>query len=148
MRRTIDDYFRDWFHEPFGYGYGSGEESILKSLKNMTNILKDNIDSGGNYTYDYRDLEKLLGEEVTWLLINALCKNDDIEYGSSPRFGWFYGSSARLIEYIKEHSVDDMYETVCGYDVSTDMCFGQYCSCGEKQVNKRCPNNPFWNDNI
>lgn len=145
MSKTVDEHFRDWFHEPFGYGYGTGEKPILYQLKALAELVHDNS-SGNNYTYDYQELEAGLGEATAWLLINALVKNDDIDYGTSPRFGWFYGKGKRLIQYIKSHEVDDMYEIVAGYDQDYNHCFDDYCSCKGNQVHHRCKFNPFWND--
>jgi hypothetical protein len=145
--KTIDEFFRDWFHEPFGYGYGTGEESILYQLRALVELLHWN-ENGENFTYKYDELEAGLGEATAWLLINALCKNGDIDYGTSPRFGWFYGHAKRLIDYIKNHEVDDMYETVAGYDQDYHLCFEDYCDCGNGQVHHRCKNNPFWNDKV
>ena len=144
MSKSVDEHFRDWFHEPFGFGYGTGETPILAQLKGMTVLLKKKGED--MYTYDHRELEEGLGEATAWLLINALAKNNDIEYGTSPRFGWFYGKSARLIDYLKEHEVDEMYETVAGHDQEYFYCFDKYCNCPGKQIEKRCPYNPFWND--
>ncbi len=144
-KKTIDDYFRDWFHEPFGFGYGTGERLILEQLVKLTELLHWNP-SGENYTYDYSELEHGLGQPIAWLLINALCKSGDIDYGTSPRFGWFYGARKRLIDYIKSHTVGEMYEIVGQYDENYTSCFDDYCSCGNEQVHHRCKINPFWND--
>lgn len=143
--KTIDEHFRDWFHEPFGYGYGTGEEPILRQLKALAELLEWKEDSS-LYKYDYKKLEDGLGEATAWLLICALCKNDDIEYGSSPRYGWFYGKGERLVQYIKSHAVEEMYDTVAGYDSNYHHCFDDYCSCRATQVHHRCKFNPFWND--
>ena len=143
--KTIDDFFRDWFNEPFGFGYGTGELPILAGLK----VLADNLEwnkSGENWTYNYEVLEKALGEISAWLYITALCKNDDIGYGSSPRNGWFYGSGRKLIDYVKTHTVDEMYEIVTGEHDDWSNCFDGYCSCTGNQENHRCKNNPFWNN--
>lgn len=142
--KTTDEHFRDWFHEPFGYGYGTGETSILAQLRGMVELLHDK--DGDMYTYSHEELEAGLGEATAWLLINALCKNDDIDYGTSPRFGWFYGHGKTLIDYIKAHEVEDMYETVANYDSDYITCFDDYCSCHDNQVHHRCKYNPFWND--
>lgn len=96
-----DKEFAIWEKRVFGYGYGSGEEPILTSLKAfVSTILKE------GRRYEYTALEAALGEPVTWLLINALCKSGDIEYGTSPRFGWFYNEE--LLAFIRTHSVDEM----------------------------------------
>lgn len=145
VSKTEDEHFRDWFHEPFGYGYGTGEESILAQLKALTVLLHD-IDKD-MYTYQHKELEDGLGEATAWLLINALCKNGDIDYGTSPRYGWFYGHSKKLIDYIKDHEVDDMYEIVANYDSDYSHCFDDYCDCYPSgQRHERCKFNPFWND--
>jgi hypothetical protein len=143
MSKTTDEYFRDWFHGPFGFCYGSGETSVLYELKALVELLHWN-EAGDNYTYDHKELEDSLGEATAWLLINALCKDGMIDYGTSPRFGWFYGHGKNLIEYLKSHTVDEMYETVANYDSDYNMCFDDYCSCTDTQVHHKCKNNPFW----
>lgn len=142
MSKTIEEHFRDWESECFGFGYGTGEIPILAALKVFADTTHWN-DSGDNYTYDYKEVEKALGETSAWLLINALCKDDSVGYGTSPRFGSFYGHGKKLVEFLKGHTVDELYAmTKC--DQNYTHCFRDYCSCGDKQVNKRCPNNPFW----
>lgn len=144
MPKNMVEYFRDWESEAFGFGYGTGEEHVLQVLKDMSELLKWN-DSGSNYTYDYKVLESKLGPTTTWLLLNALCKNGDIDYGTSPRYGWFYGKGKHLIDFVKSHSTDELYEmTKC--DSSYLHCFDDYCGCGSEQVHHKCKNNPFWND--
>lgn len=148
MLKTEDEYFRDWFHEPFGFGYGTGETPILYQLRALVELLHWN-ESGDNYTYDHKELEDGLGEATAWLLINALANNHDIEYGTSPRFGWFYGHAKRLVDYIKAHEVEEMYETVANYSQDYHICFGGYCDCEPSgQVEHRCLYNPFWNDTV
>jgi hypothetical protein len=146
MSKSVDQHFRDWFNEPFGYGYGSGEESILYQLRAMVELLHWN-EQGKNYTYDYKELEDGLGEATAWLLINALCKNGDIDYGTSPRYGWFYGCRKTLVDYIKSHEVEDMYNVVADYDSDYHHCSEDYCDCYPSgQRHERCRFNPFWND--
>ncbi len=88
----------------FGYGYGSGEEYTLRALKNFLRR------TGSSKNYDYRVFETDLGETITWLMINALCKADIIEYGCSPRFGWLTGKGEELKEYLEGKSVDELYD--------------------------------------
>lgn len=146
MSKTIEEYFRDWESQAFGFGYGTGEEYTINALKKLSDLVELNP-SSSSYIYDHEVLEKELDPEVTWLLINILCKNGDIEYGTSPRYGWFYGRGRRLINFIKAHSVDELYDmTSCDSDYS--HCFSDYCSCGYKQVHHKCRNNPFWNDEV
>jgi len=143
--KTIEDFFCDWESQAFGYGYGTGEEHTLKVLKNLSDAVEWN-ESGDNYTYDYQKIEKMLGEQQTWLLINILCGNGDIEYGSSPRYGWFYGRGKNLINFLKQHTVGELYD-MTSRDSGYSHCFSDYCSCGYEQLHQRCKNNPFWNDN-
>jgi len=146
MTKTIDKYFSDWERDAFGFGYGSGEIYVMQALKDMSELLEWN-ESGDDYTYDYRILEEKLGPTVAWLLINRLCRTDSIGYGSSPRFGFFYGKGKNLINFIKSHSAEELEEISTSRDGSVrNTCFGEYCSCTGVQIEQKCKFNPFWND--
>ena len=93
--------FAEWELGVFGYGYGTGEAPVISALKAF-------MESFSTGTYDYRALEALLGASTTWLLINALCHADIIEYGSSPRFGWLTDKGVALRKVVTEHTVDEL----------------------------------------
>jgi len=93
-----------WENEIFGYGYGTGELSILKVLKKFMDVIPK------EESYDYEILEKILSPEVTWLLINILCHSDIIEYGCSPRFGWLSDRGKELQLFLKLYTTEELYE--------------------------------------
>lgn len=74
--------FAEWEGATFGFGYGSGEGPVFAILQEFRRLLED------GRSYDYRKLEEAFDPPAAWLLINALCKSDTVEYGTSPRFGW------------------------------------------------------------
>lgn len=146
MAKTLDEHFRDWEGEAFGYGYGMGERPILKALKSFADLTHPNQHG---YTYDHRELEDQLGPTITWLLINALCNDHAIEYGSSPRFGWFYKHGKVLIDYLRSHTAEELYEVATDYDEGYIHCYKWACNCGPydntgPSISERCPHNPFW----
>jgi hypothetical protein len=130
--KTPDDYFADWEASVFGFGYGSGEEHILPALKQFM----DAAEAAGGGTYDYRELEASLGPVVTWLLINALCHADIIEYGSSPRFGWLTEHGAALKVYLAGRTLDQLADALSDYD---EHCYPNHCNCDLEECS-----NPFW----
>ena len=97
--------FVEFEERVFGYGYGSGEEPILEALRVFVSTIPE-----GERQYDYRVIEHELGAPTTWLLINALCNSDYIDYGTSPRFGWI--DNDELLDYIRNHSVDEMIKAL------------------------------------
>lgn len=130
-----DQAFADWESAAFGFGYGSGEEHIIQAL----HAFFSGIPETG--AYDYKVLEHSLGAAVCWLLINALCRVDVIEYGSSPRFGWLTEHGKRLRTYILSKTPDDLggvlnREVECGLG---------YCNCAENApTDGPCKANPFF----
>lgn len=132
--KTEDDYFRDWEGAVFGFGYGTGEQYVLAELRRfMLNV-------SGEGGYDYAILEAAVGPSVAWLLINALCKADIIEYGTSPRYGWLTDKGKRLRAYVTGHTADELVEVVCSDPDSYFACYPDYCNCGPSH---KC-SNPFW----
>lgn len=137
--KSLDIYFRDWMGEAFGFGYGTGELYIIPLLRKFFEALKD------GRSYDHRELEKDLGVEQTWLLINALCTESIIEYGTSPRCGWLTGNGSRLREFVLSKTNDELYEMTGIADEDEPGCDRQYCYCGPNGYveGRRCPN-PFF----
>lgn len=136
MTKTIEQHFADWESDVFGFGYGSGEEHIIGALKTfMEAIPFDHLDK----PYDYRILEQAVGPAACWLLINALCHADIIEYGTSPRHGWLdRPHGVALQNFIIAHSVDELVKMT---DQPSDYapCYPGHCNCDESACN-----NPFW----
>ena len=79
-----DNEFREWENDVFGFGYGTGEQSIMQALHRFFSL----FEGEDNPYYRSTVMEQYLGHPTTWLLINALCRCDAIEYGTSPRNGW------------------------------------------------------------
>ena len=139
--KSIEEHFRDWESFVFGFGYGSGERHILSSLK----IFFSNIPVEGNY--DYCGLEVACGDSTAWLLINILCKNDIIEYGTSPRFGWLTKQGKELKTFIDQNDIDALTEICTGYGPDVDICYPELCNCGPEGYSKvKLCHNPFWKE--
>lgn len=139
--KTIEDYFIDWHAEVFGYGYGSGEPYIIPLLNRFLRLCA----RFENNAYDYEVLESELGAEQTWLLINILCKEDMIEYGTSPRFGWLTECGQVLRTFVTNRTNDKLLELVTGYNEHHTLCSPESCNCGERgYVEGRVCRNPFW----
>jgi len=94
-----------WEQKVFGYGYGTGEGWVLKSLKAFLKLCPSL--SG---CYDYKVLENELTPIVTWLLINILCKANFLEYGTSPRFGWLTEEGKEIKSFIEKYTVEELEE--------------------------------------
>jgi hypothetical protein len=139
--KTMEEYFRDWEDDAFGFGYGTGEEHIIPAIKTFFELLTKSprCDIFG---YSYLVLEQKLGPAVTWLLINRLCQVGVIEYGTSPRNGWLSPNGMRLKEYISSKSFDDLYQICTSIDEFTILCYPFVCNCDQKD-GARC-RNPFW----
>lgn len=101
MTKTIEQYFADWESNAFGFGYGTGEPHTLAALKGFFGAMgrNDNPDA-----YDYRTLEAALTPTVAWLMINALCREDVIEYGTSSRGGWLTPTGKALKTFVDSKS--------------------------------------------
>lgn len=139
--KTIEDHFTDWESHVFGFGYGTGEAHILPVVRQFFETLED------GRSYDHNKLEAAMGPQVAWLLINALCHADVIEYGTSPRFGWIthnYGEALR--SFILSKSTDELYE-LTSRDSSYTVCYPDACNCGPNgyEEGRKC-GNPFWRE--
>lgn len=142
--RTLDDHFRDWEGEVFGYGYGTGEHYVLPALKTFL----ANCDRSETGFYHHEQLEAAVGPAVAWLLINALVSADIIDYGTSPRGGWLSPQGLALKAYVAERSDDQLYDVVTASDndgAPLIGCHREHCNCGPKGYTptKIC-HNPFW----
>lgn len=142
MAKTIDENFRDWHDNVFGYGYGTGEQYTLPALKTFfATVGRDPEYPRG---YDYRHLEEALTPTVAWLLINTLCNHrvDVIEYGVSPRHGWLTPEGEALKAYIDGKTLDELRALS---KADPEGCVPDVCNCGPNGYEKGriCPN-PFW----
>lgn len=141
--KSLDDHWTDWEAHVFGYGYGSGEPHTIPALKTWFEAVgRDDAPHG----YDYEKLERASGPTVAWLLINALCKADVIEYGTSPRFGWLTEYGEALKAYVDSKSADELLMLTCRTEDYVH-CYPTACNCGPKgfEEGRRC-GNPFWNE--
>lgn len=139
--KTIEQHFRDWESNLFGFGYGTGEMPVMTSLRAFLEAVPD---SG---SYDYQKLELAAGEPVAWLLINTLAHADHIEYGTSPRYGWLTESGKAIREFIIARTPDQLYEIATGRpdDFAAHdgeiPCYPDHCNCDDGDCR---PKNPFW----
>lgn len=102
-----DKEFWQWENDIFGHGYGSGEEYILPLLKRFFEA----IPATGNY--DFVKLEKTVGKDQAWLLLNILHKAHDVfGYGVSTRFAWLEEKGQDLKNYLASKSAEELYEIV------------------------------------
>lgn len=122
-----DKNFTDWHADVFGYGYGSGEEHWLPALHRFFAELVGR-DEHRRTSYDHSDLERAFGPLAAWLLINALCMAEVLEYGSSPRYGWLTKRGELLRAYVAAHTVESLGQVVM---VSSNgaPCLPDYCNC-------------------
>jgi len=137
MAKTIEENFIDWEHSTFGFGYGSGEQHIVSALKTFLECCN------ATQPYDYRIIENRLTPVVTWLFINILAKQDIIEYGTSPRFGWLTVSGRALKHFIDLHPVEYLVNLVTNVDQDYAYCFPSACDCDKSKDEENCKN-PFW----
>ena len=139
--KTIEDYFADWESSAFGYGYGTGEGWILPELKKfMWFVGRD----PHPHAYDYEVFEEKLGGPIAWLLINALCKADAIEYGTSPRYGWLTENGVRLKAFIDGKTEDSLVDLCTTHTEEYTPCYPDVCNCGLRYVEGPVCPNPFW----
>jgi len=138
--KSIDQHFAEWESETFGFGYGTGEEHVMNALVAFFASLEN------RRSYDYRKAEELLGPMAAWLLINALCRADILEYGTSARYGWLTGKGERLRDYIGARSGGELADILSSFE-QLDFCTEQFCNCGpDGYSSQKLCFNPFWFD--
>ena len=138
--KSENEYFIDWVSETFGYGYGSGEIHMLKALKDLFSVMKDD-------KYDYEKLEKVLGAQVTWLLLQILHSSPGFfGYGTSTRFAWLDAGGKAVQNFVRDKTVDELYDiSVASVEEDYIHCGLDYCNCNPPtSFSKRCLNNPFF----
>lgn len=133
--KTNDDYFHDWEASVFGFGYGTGEEYIIPILRRFVLAIPKCGES-----YKHEALEAEFGPVIAWLLINALCHADVIEYGTSPRFGWLTPIGEKLREYM-ESKTDEELQDALDRDNDYIACYPDWCNCDGPMCR-----NPFWRE--
>ena len=129
MKKEIQ--FKQWEQRVFGAGYGSGELPILGAVKMFFNCLED------DRNYDYKRLEKEMGDTVTWLLINAFDKGNVIEWGTSARFGWLTFCGEFVRDFIKNKTPEELYEIVMEDGEAICECDGEiigHVECGKNPM--------------
>lgn len=142
--KPIDRHFAEWFGEEFGFGYGTGEPHMLAALSGFMDAF--GRDDSPN-AYDYQVMEKHLTPTVAWLMINALCRSNIIEYGSSPRFGWLTPQGVAMKTFMAGKSVDDLVAAVTIDSDDMERCAPKFCNCGpEGYSEKKLCHNPFWRE--
>lgn len=143
VAKAIEESFVDWESHVFGFGYGTGEEHVLRSLKGFFDAF--GVDDRP-HSYDYEKVEAAIGAPAAWLLINILCRHgvNIIEYGSSPRYAWLSSEGVALKAFVDTKSVGELV-TICCEDVEHDYCGPDCCNCGPNgyEAGKVCEN-PFW----
>lgn len=140
--KTVEEYFLDWETHLFGYGYGTGETPVLTALNDFLKAIPMNV--RGSYQYDYKVLEKAVGASTAWLLLNILIRDNKIEYGTSPRYGWLSEDGIALSKFFKDHTLDKIIKTVC-YNNNSTYCWPEQCQCDDGDCR---PNNPFLHKRI
>lgn len=100
-------HFHKFEAEAFGFGYGTGESYIVPLLKQFVELC---MQDGG--TCDSYEIAKVMGDATTWFLINALCRVDFLEYGTSPRYCWIdHDEKTRsLANFIVHCPSDELYK--------------------------------------
>lgn len=128
--------FKQWEGRVFGAGYGTGEMPILKALVVFFESLDDR-------SYNFEVLESKLGDTVTWLLINALDKGNQIEWGTSARFGWLTSCGENVKGFVTGKTPEQLYDILMSDDDN------DYCEC-DGQIKEKghefCGKNPMVNE--
>ena len=139
MGKTIEQNFADWECDVFGFGYGSGEQHTTAALKTFFSA----VPLEG--CYDYKSLEEALTPTVAWLLINTLCHQDVIEYGTSPRFGWLTQEGKSLKTFVDSKTLEELL-AICSFndEDASNVCYPNACNCGPGYVEGAVCQNPFW----
>jgi len=132
--KTIEQNFVDWEGEAFGFGYGTGEPHTIKALHDFLALCHGEIEA-----YDYKEIEKALTPTAAWLMINALCKQDMITYGTSPRYGWLTDKGITLRKFVLDAGIDKCVHIVCNRTENDIPCYKSHCNCPDEPCS-----NPFW----
>ena len=137
LENTLDQHFASWEESAFRFGYGTGEKYFLRALKGFMQAVPE------DEPYDYKQIERVLGSTVAWLMISVLCREGIIEYGTSTRFGWLSKAGKALRAYLSGKTVNELI-VICSQVGHT--CYRDACNCGPNGYlveGEICPN-PFW----
>lgn len=137
MPKTIEENFRDWEADLFGFGYGSGEEHTVPAVKRFLELCPD------EGAYDYRDLERELTPTVAWLLINSLAHANILEYGTSPRHAWLTPQGKALQALVTGKSAEDLIALTAEAGTDYIHCMRNTCNCRPAGYGVKCINQ-FW----
>jgi hypothetical protein len=132
-----EQYFIDWESRTFGFGYGSGERYVFEALKTFFGCLRES--EHGSWGYSYEDIEEKLGATVTWLLINALCNRNVIDYGTSTRYAWLSRRGMAVKNFVDGRTVDELYNLVMDKEMDDLLC---QCN-GTCEGHDDCRSNPM-----
>jgi hypothetical protein len=140
---VTDKHFREWEHEAFGYGYGTGEAHILPILHAFFAQLED------GRSYEAALFETEVGAPSAWFLLNVLCRADILDYGTSPRYGWLTPLGERLRDYVLCHTPEELYAIVTqDVDHEHPLCSQAFCNCPGGSDDEGCRQNPLWNETV
>lgn len=140
--KPIEAHFADWFGHVFGYGYGTGDEHFVASLRSFMASLGKGMRMATSY--DFEVLEATMTAPTAWLMINTLCGADIIEYGTSPRYGWLTKQGEALMRFMAGKTAEELLAATETGD-GLGACYPDICNCGPQGYSetKLC-HNPFW----
>lgn len=145
MPKTLDDHFIDWESETFGFGYGTGEEYVLPTLKRFLEAMPDMAEDGvgaSTNCYDHELLSFQFTPVVAWLMLNALGQAGLIDYGTSPRYGWLSETGIALRRYVAARTIEQLHEILERDDGEHFIhCYRGHCNCDDGPCH-----NPFWTE--
>lgn len=154
MAKTLKEHFIDWENSAFGYGYGTGEEHTIPALRQFLALCTAK-DGRTSHSYDHGEVEAVMTAPLAWMMINLLCTQDIIEYGSSPRYGWLTKEGDRLREFVLDHTVDELLTMVTTRPIPSNgddeycECYPNACNCGTTGYDpRRKCDNPFWRGRV
>ena len=149
-----DKHFVAWYDNTFGNGCRSGEEHIIRALKEffyslvIADLCPVNYDKQGPLYYHSFALEERLGPLAAWLLIEVLANSDLIDWGARSGNGFIWGTSSRngfitpkgviLRDYLATKTSEELYSLVTDWTAEEEYCFPDRCQCETP-----C-NNPLW----
>lgn len=137
MIKTLEQHFIDWEADAFGFGYGTDERHTLSALQLFLKLMPV------GQSYNFESMERELGPVVAWLLINALCKNHTLDYGTSPRHAWLTRGGMELRAFVAQHSVTQLVSMITMHNGDYVHCFRNLCQCDLANPKPKCVN-PFW----
>jgi hypothetical protein len=140
---VTDKHFREWEHAAFGYGYGTGEAHILPILHAFFAQLEQ------GHSYEAAVFAAAVGAPSAWFLLNVLCAENILDYGTSPRYGWLTPLGERLRDYVLARTPEELY-AIATQDFAPDepLCSRNFCNCACGSDDQGCVYNPLWNETV